>query len=81
MLMDEFGFNWQRNPRSLGAYSYAAIGGAHASECLAAPVGNTIYFAGEATAGSLAATVAGAIQSGQRAASEVLKAQQELLNS
>jgi hypothetical protein len=39
---------------------------------LAAPAGNTLFFAGEATEEGLSGTVAAAIQSGHRAAREIL---------
>jgi monoamine oxidase len=49
-----------------------AVGGGKAREELAAPVDNTLYFAGEATDAEEAATVNGALQSGERAAREIL---------
>jgi monoamine oxidase len=65
--------DWSRDPWSLGAYTYTPVGGGGARELLAAPVGDTLFFAGEATSsnGHLA-TVHGAIETGWRAASEVL---------
>ena len=36
------------------------------------PISHTLYFAGEATESSLAATVVGAVKSGYRAADEVI---------
>jgi monoamine oxidase len=66
-------FNWQRDPFALGAYSYATVGGIEASQQLAEAVSDTLFFAGEATAGSAAGTVAGAVQSGYRAAKEILE--------
>jgi monoamine oxidase len=64
--------NWQNDPFSRGAYSYVGVGGNHATQALAAPVANTLFFAGEATHYELSGTVAGAIASGNRAADEVL---------
>ena len=66
--------DWQQDPYARGAYSYVKAGGDHAREALASAVSNTLYFAGEATdvAGE-AGTVAGALQSGQRAARELLR--------
>jgi monoamine oxidase len=66
--------DWQRDPFARGAYSYVAVGGGTARAELAAPLESTLFFAGEATddAGE-AATVTGAIQSGERAAGEVLE--------
>lgn len=65
--------NWQNDPFSRGAYSYPLAGAGNAREKLAAPLDDTLFFAGEATdtAGE-AATVTGALQSGERAAREVL---------
>lgn len=65
--------DWGRDPWSLGAYTYTPVGGGGAREVLAAPVANTLFFAGEATStnGHLA-TVHGAIETGWRAADEVL---------
>jgi monoamine oxidase len=67
--------DWQHDPYSRGAYSYVAARGGDARAQLAAAVDNTLFFAGEATAStSESGTVAGALQSGERAASEVLAA-------
>ena len=65
--------NWQTDPFSRGAYSYAAVGGSNAHATLARPVKKTLYFAGEATSGDQTGTVAGAIESGFRAARQVLR--------
>ena len=65
--------DWQSDPFSRGAYSYAAVGGSTAHARLAAPVDGTLFFAGEATSGDETGTVAGAIDSGRRAAREVLR--------
>ena len=66
--------NWQTDPFARGAYSYLAAGGANARELLAAPLEETLFFAGEATdTEDEAATVTGALQSGSRAAREVGK--------
>jgi monoamine oxidase len=65
--------DWQKDPYARGAYSYVAVGGHGAREALAAPLGKTLYFAGEATDfEGEPATVAGALQSGLRAARQVL---------
>jgi monoamine oxidase len=64
--------NWQTDPFARGAYSYIAVGGAEARRTLAAPLEDTLFFAGEATdTEDEAATVTGALQSGERAAREV----------
>jgi monoamine oxidase len=68
-----FMHNWQADPFARGAYSYVAVGGEGAREALRAPLADTLYFAGEATdAEGEAGTVAGALQSGLRAARELL---------
>ncbi len=64
--------NWQTDPLTRGAYSYVLVGGGEARAALAAPIADTLFFAGEATDGEEAATVAGALRSGERAAREVL---------
>ena len=65
--------DWQRDPFAHGAYSYVVVGGGKARAQLAEPLMGTLFFAGEAadTEGE-AGTVAGALQSGMRAAGEVL---------
>jgi len=64
--------NWQTDPFARGAYSYIAVGGGDARHTLAAPLEDTLFFAGEATdTEDEAATVTGALQSGERAAREV----------
>ena len=65
--------DWMRDPYSRGGYSYVLVGGKGAREELAAPIDDTIFFAGEATDSEEAGTVAGALRSGIRAAREVLK--------
>lgn len=66
--------DWQTDPFSRGAYSYAKVGADGAQACLAAPVGNTLFFAGEATDTSgHNGTVHGAIASGYRAAGQVIQ--------
>lgn len=67
-------YNWQADPCARGAYSYVATGGLRARAQLAAPVGDTLFFAGEATHDEAAGTVHGALESGVRAAREVLAA-------
>jgi monoamine oxidase len=66
-------WDWQRDPFARGAYSYVTVGGADAMKTLAAPINDTLFFAGEHTHWEgMSGTVAGAIGSGQRAAREVL---------
>jgi monoamine oxidase len=66
--------DWQRDPFARGAYSYVGVGGGTAREELAAPIEGTLFFAGEATdTNGEAATVTGALQSGERAAREIIE--------
>ncbi|MES1195636.1 MAG: NAD(P)/FAD-dependent oxidoreductase [Steroidobacter sp.] len=64
--------NWQTDPFAGGAYSYVTAGGSMARKQLAKPLHETLFFAGEAmdTQGE-AATVAGALSSGERAARQI----------
>jgi monoamine oxidase len=64
--------DWQRDRYSRGGYSYVLVDGAGAREELAAPIGDTVFFAGEATDSEEAGTVAGALRSGIRAARQAL---------
>jgi monoamine oxidase len=65
--------DWQSDPLSRGAYSYVPAGSGDAMQQLAAPVQESIFFAGEATHyEGQSGTVAGAIASGYRAAGEIL---------
>lgn len=67
--------DWQTDPFSRGAYSYAKIGADGAHAWLAAPVENTLFFAGEATDTSgNSGTVHGAAASGYRAAEQIIQA-------
>lgn len=66
--------DWQADPFARGAYSFVTVGGGTARRALGRPIAKTLFFAGEAvdTQGE-AATVAGALQSGERAARQVLE--------
>jgi monoamine oxidase len=69
LLTGAFLHDWQRDPYARGAYSYARVGGGTARAVLAAPLDDTLFFAGEATAGDgYGGTVAGALHEGARAA-------------
>jgi monoamine oxidase len=63
--------DWQTDPFSRGVYSYATAEAADAPDVLAAPVENTLFFAGEATDGAHTGTVHGALASGYRAAAQI----------
>jgi monoamine oxidase len=63
--------NWGAERHVRGAYAAARPGKAHAREVLAEPVGERIWFAGEALAGGLKQTAAGARLSGDAVAGRV----------
>ncbi len=65
--------DWAREPWTRGSYSYTPVGAGDARADLATPVEWTLFFAGEAThtQGHLA-TTHGAIETGRRAAAEIL---------
>ena len=65
--------DWQQDPFARGAYSYVTVGASAARAGLAQPLEDTLFFAGEAT-DAAEGTVTGALQSGVRAAREVLAA-------
>jgi len=66
--------DWRADPFARGAYSYVLVDGHDARRLLAEPLEDTLYFAGEATnLEGEAGTVSGALQSGERAAREVLR--------
>jgi len=65
--------NWSKDTFARGAYSYAVAGFEKGPAQLARPVSGTLFFAGEATADELG-TVHGALDSGVRAADEILAA-------
>lgn len=67
-------YNWADDPQIRGAYSYIPVNGLDLPKVLGAPVGGTLFFAGEATAtdGQMG-TVFGALESGLRAAREILR--------
>lgn len=65
---------WGGERRTRGAYAAARPGKAHARQVLARPVGNRIWFAGEAVAGPLIQTAGGARLSGEAVARKVAAA-------
>ena len=73
-LYDSHFHDWQADPFARGAYSYVPAGGLPSQAELAAPVENTLFFAGEATnTAGHSATVHGALATGYRAANEILR--------
>jgi monoamine oxidase len=73
-LKASYSHDWEADPFSRGAYSYVKVGGDNAQANLGKPIANTLFFAGEATdITGHHGTVHGAINSGQRAAREILR--------
>lgn len=68
-------YNWANDPQIRGAYSYIPVDGLDLPKVLGAPVENTLFFGGEATVtdGQMG-TVFGALESGLRAAREIIAA-------
>jgi monoamine oxidase len=64
---------WDHDPWTLGAFSAAAPGGQPSRRLLMEPLRDRLWFAGEAVHETLWGTVAGAWESGERAADAVLK--------
>jgi monoamine oxidase len=65
--------DWSTDPFACGAYSYVRTGAGNARAVLGAPVDDTLFFAGEATAtDGQGGTVSGAFATGLRAAREVI---------
>jgi len=66
--------DWANEPYIKGAYSYPKVGAALSRETIALPVNKTLFFAGEATStnGNFG-TVQGALDSAERAVSEILE--------
>lgn len=72
--------DWKGDPFAQGAYSFCRTGGIDAPRILGLPINDTLFFAGEATnfSGHIG-TVHGAIQTGIRAAKEVLERKKSVL--
>jgi monoamine oxidase len=64
--------DWRNDPFSRGAYAYVPVNGLELQRILAQPIANKLFFAGEAMSVGHIGTVHGAIQTGQRAAREIL---------
>lgn len=60
-------FGWSADPFSAGSYSYVKPGHGRARDALRQPVGDRLWFAGEAMAGKASMTVGGAHQTGDHA--------------
>ncbi len=63
---------WAQEEFSKMAYSYVPVGAAGLRDKLATPLGNALFFAGEATNRECPSLVHGALQTGYRAADEVI---------
>jgi monoamine oxidase len=73
VLIEMYSHSWRSDPLARGAYSYTPVGMTAMPQVLAAPLAETLFFAGEATdSRGEQGTVHGAIASGKRAAQEVL---------
>ena len=72
-LEASYSHHWHSDPFSRGAYSYVPVGGLDAQKILCQPIANKLFFAGEATSVGHFGTVHGAIQSGQRAAKQIIE--------
>lgn len=72
MLEGVYWQDWQSDPFSCGAYSYANVGGGKARRALARPVEETLFFAGEALDEEESASVGGALSTGEQAAKQLL---------
>lgn len=64
--------DWGADPLAGGAYAVFPPGTAGVPDELARPLAGTLFFAGEATTLAGAGTVHGALESGERAASQLL---------
>ena len=70
-----FLYDWASDPYARGAYSFVpAEASPNVHDILAAPLGNKLFWAGEATYGRDPATIHGAYQSGKRAARAIHQA-------
>jgi monoamine oxidase len=68
-------YDWMRDPFTRGGYSFTPVGMMDMPKRLAAPVADTLFFAGEATdCEGQQGTVHAALASGKRAAEEILQA-------
>lgn len=65
--------NWNNDTYSKGGYSFKTVTSAAAIKILNKPVGNTLFFAGEAIDENYHATVEAALSSGRNTAGRILK--------
>jgi monoamine oxidase len=64
---------WYDEPWVMGSFSCASVGGQPSRRVLMEPLGNRMWFAGEAVHETFWGTVGGAWESGERAATEALR--------
>ncbi|MBX9571507.1 MAG: FAD-dependent oxidoreductase [Candidatus Obscuribacterales bacterium] len=73
MMVAVYWHDWNNDPYSMGAYSLRLASGDQQAAVLAEPVDDTLFFAGEASnTEGCSGTVHGALQTGWRAAGEIL---------
>ncbi len=73
-LQGSYVFNWSDDPFSRGVYPYIRVGGLGATQTLARPIGNVLYFAGDATClGAYLGTINGAMISATNAAQFIVR--------
>ncbi|HET9392441.1 MAG TPA: NAD(P)/FAD-dependent oxidoreductase [Candidatus Rubrimentiphilum sp.] len=70
-LREVYHHDWQADPFARGAYAYLRVGAGDARDALTTPIEETLYFAGEATSNDEPGTIAGALESGYRAADAI----------
>lgn len=76
LLLHVHSHDWSRDACARGAYSYVGTGGVHAYRAMREPVADTLFLAGEATAGKgYNGTMEGAWRTGEEAAQRVLDRQ------
>ncbi len=75
LLVASYTHDWHSDPFARGAYAYLPVGGLEAQNELARPVDDTLFFAGEAMSVGHIGTVHGAIETGWRAAKQILNAE------
>jgi monoamine oxidase len=71
-LQDAMFVDWQADPYARMAYSYVPVNGVGLRSQLAQPIDQVLFFAGEASHITRASLVHGALESGIRAANEIL---------
>jgi flavin-dependent amine oxidoreductase len=72
-LVASYTHDWQSDPHARGAYAYLPVNGLELQQTLSSSVDDTLFFAGEASSVGHIGTVHGALDSGHRAAQEIMK--------